>query len=370
MSSLDLIPITEWYPSLDKKPLIISGPCSAESENQLLQTAHEISEIKQVKVLRAGIWKPRTSPNSFEGVGEIGLEWLKTARQETGLLTTVEVTTPEDIESALRYSIDILWIGARSSSNPVFIRKLADALKGVDIPVLVKNPINPDIDLWIGTLERFNKVGITKLAAIHRGFFPFEKTSLRNIPKWEIAIELKRRLPDLPVITDPSHIAGHVDTIFEIAQKAIYLGTDGLMIECHIDPPNALSDSRQQLTPAQLKKLLSTLVYSHFVSEIKLTHDKLEMYREQLDSIDSQLIELLSQRMSVVDNIGQYKKENNLSIFQLRRWQKTISLNTRIGRKLGLSKDFLVKLISLIHMESILRQNEIMDQKEEQEKLK
>ncbi|MBL6964533.1 MAG: bifunctional 3-deoxy-7-phosphoheptulonate synthase/chorismate mutase type II [Bacteroidetes bacterium] len=365
MPTLNLQPISSWNNSLSKKPLIISGPCSAESQEQLLSTARELKKIERVKVIRAGIWKPRTSPNSFEGVGVIGLEWLKLAKKETGLLTTVEVTTPEDIEECLKNEVDILWIGARSSSNPVFIRKLADSLRGIDIPVLVKNPIHPDMELWIGTLERFNKVGINKLAAIHRGFYPFEKTALRNIPKWEIPLELKRRYPDLPIICDPSHIAGNVDSIFEIAQKALYLGMDGLMIESHIDPPSALSDAEQQLSPDQLEFLLSNLIYSHFVFESNLKHDKLEMFREQLDSIDQQMIELLSKRMEIVGQIGEYKKQNNLTIFQLRRFQKTINLNTRIGRKLGLSRDFLVKLISMIHMESIIKQNEVMSRKEE-----
>jgi chorismate mutase len=364
MALTDLIPISDWNPILSEKPVIISGPCSAETEEQLLSTAREIKKTKRVKVIRAGIWKPRTSPNSFEGVGRIGLKWLQQVKKETGLLTTVEVTTPEDIEDCLEHEVDILWIGARSSSNPVYIRKLAEALKGVDIPVMVKNPVHPDIDLWLGTLERFYKVGIHKLAAVHRGFFPFEKTSLRNIPKWEIPLELKRRQPELPIICDPSHIAGRVDSIQDIAQKAMYLGMDGLMIESHIDPTNALSDAKQQVTPAQLDHLLKTLTYGQFVFESDQKHDRLDMFREQLDSLDQQMIELMAQRMKIVEQIGAYKKKNNLSVFQLRRWQKTINMNTKIGRKLGLSKDFLVKLISMIHMESILRQNEVMDREE------
>ncbi|MBT3302390.1 MAG: bifunctional 3-deoxy-7-phosphoheptulonate synthase/chorismate mutase type II [Bacteroidetes bacterium] len=364
MAALNLQAISTWNPLLKDKPLIISGPCSAETEKQLLDTALALKKIDRVKVIRAGIWKPRTSPNSFEGVGNIGLQWLNTAKKETGLLTTVEVTTPEDIEACLQNEVDILWIGARSSSNPVYIRKLADALKGIDIPVLIKNPIHPDIDLWIGTLERFNKVGVSKLAVVHRGFFPFEKTALRNIPKWEIPLELKRRFPNLPIICDPSHIAGNVDSIFEIAQKALYLGMDGLMIESHIDPKSALSDAKQQMSPQQLSLLLDSLTYSHFVFESNLKHDKLEVFREQLDSIDQQMIELLSQRMEIVEQIGEYKKKNNLTIFQLRRWQKTINLNTKIGRKMGLSREFLVKLVSLIHMESILRQNDVMNRED------
>lgn len=365
---MKIVKINDWFETKLNYPVIISGPCSAESEQQLISTAVAINEIGRVQILRSGIWKPRTRPGSFEGAGIIALKWLKKARELTGMLTTVEVTTPEDIEASLKEEVDILWIGARSTSNPVYIRKLADALKGVDVPVLVKNPVYPDIDLWIGTIERFYNAGIRRLGAVHRGFFPFEKTSLRNIPKWEIPIELKRRVPEISLLCDPSHIAGHTDFIFDIAQKAIYLGMDGLMIETHINPPEALSDARQQLTPEQLKNLLENLHYTpqpeHGYSSLK----ELEMFRDQLDSIDQQLIELLAQRMEIVQKIGKLKGRENLSIFQLRRWQKVIEQNIKIGKKLGLSKDFLLKLISLIHFESIQQQDAVI-RKEELRKL-
>jgi len=366
---MKLLAIKEWGLNLNENPVVISGPCSAESEEQLINTAIAISKYPKVKILRAGVWKPRTRPGSFEGAGEIALSWLKTAKKMTGLLTTVEVTTPEDIELCLSNEVDILWIGARSTSNPVFVRKLAEALKGTDVPILIKNPIYPDIDLWIGTIERFYNAGIHRLAAVHRGFFPFEKTSLRNIPKWEIPIEIKRRIPSIPLICDPSHIAGHTDYIFEIAQKALYLGMDGLMIESHINPIVALSDAKQQLTPVALGKLLEQLHYINLEEVFKDADDELEMFREQLNSIDQQMIELLSQRMQIVEQIAQLKNRKNLSIFQLRRWQKVIETNTRLGRKLGLGKDFMIKLISLIHFESIQRQDAIM-KKIEQEKQK
>jgi len=356
--------ITEWSLNISELPLVISGPCSAESEEQLLSTALAISKFDRVKVLRAGVWKPRTRPGSFEGAGEIALQWLKTAKQLTGLLTTVEITTPEDIEKCLENDVDILWIGARSTSNPVYIRKLADTLKGVDIPLLIKNPIYPDIDLWVGTIERFHQAGINRLAAVHRGFSPFEKTSLRNIPKWEIPIELKRRIPSISLICDPSHIAGQTEFIHEIAQKALFLGMDGLMIETHINPEVALSDAKQQLTPEQLGELLSKLHFSVSENGKIEVNDELEWLREQLNSIDQQMVELLAQRMSIVEEIAKVKIKQNLSVFQLRRWQKVIEMNTKLGKKLGLDKDFLIKLISLIHYESVKKQTNFMNQNE------
>jgi len=357
---MKLVKLKDWFDCNLDYPLIISGPCSAENEDQLISTALAIQKTGKVKILRAGVWKPRTRPGSFEGAGNIALQWLKKAKEMTGLLTTVEVTTPEDIEACLKHGIDILWIGARSTSNPVYVRKLAEALKGVDIPVLIKNPVYPDIDLWVGTIERFYNSGIRRLAAVHRGFFPFEKTSLRNIPKWEIPIELKRRILEIPLICDPSHIAGHTAFIYEISQKALYLGMDGLMIECHINPKVALSDAKQQLTPDELTELLGKLHFTREDKTIVKPFKDLEMYREQLDSIDLQLIELLAQRMEIVEKIGVLKSHENLSIFQLRRWQKVIEQNLKVGKKLGLSKDFLLKLISLIHYESIQRQDEII----------
>lgn len=359
---LDIIPITDWFEQLKDKPVIISGPCSAETEEQLLSTAREIRKINLVSILRAGIWKPRTRPDTFEGVGKIGLQWLQKVKEETGLLTAVEVATPEHIEQCLKHNVDIIWIGARTTSNPFSIQELAHTLKGTDISVLVKNPVNPDIDLWIGALERFNKAGIKKLAAIHRGFYPFEKTSLRNIPKWEVPIELKSRFHNLPVICDPSHISGTTEYIENIAQKALDLNFDGLMIEAHIAPEHALSDAKQQLSPQELKNLLNNLVFRKPTSDNIDFINNLEQYREQIDSIDTQMLELMAQRMKIVEQIGKYKCENNVTILQLRRWEKIISTRTGFGKKLGLSVDFINKLLQLVHKESIHKQTEVMNE--------
>lgn len=359
MENLNIIPLLDWFDEFKEKPIIISGPCSAENETQLVETAKAISKSSRVKVLRAGIWKPRTRPNSFEGIGEEGLQWLKKAKNESGLLTTVEVTTIEDIDLCLKYDVDILWIGARSVANPINVKGLADHIEGIDIPVLVKNPMHPDLEHWIGALERFNKAGIKRLAAVHRGFYPFEQTKLRNIPKWEIPIELKRRFPDLPIFCDPSHIAGDASLVQEVAQKALNLNMDGLMIEAHINPKVALSDAQQQLDPNQLNDLLYGLKYSNYLNG-SFYDDKLETMREQLDSIDQQMLELLGQRMDIVREIGAYKCENNMTVFQLRRWQKSFNTNVGLGEKLKLNKDFIHKLTSLIHLESIQEQNEVI----------
>lgn len=356
---LNIIPIDQWFSGVDR-PLIISGPCSAESEEQVLATAHEIKKTGRVDVFRAGIWKPRTRPGNFEGVGKEGLKWLQKVKKETGLPVAVEVATPEHIAECLAHDIDILWIGARTTSNPFSIQALADALKGIDIPVLVKNPINPDIELWIGALERFNKAGIKKLAAIHRGFFPFEKTFLRNIPKWEVPIELKRRYPNLPIICDPSHITGDSKYLESITQKALDLSVDGIMIESHINPKTALSDADQQITPTELNSLLKSLTFRADSSDDVDFTNKLEQYREEIDSIDTQLVELLAKRMDVVENIGSYKQKKNVTIFQLCRWERIIKTRKELAEKLGLSGDFIVKLLQLVHKESILRQEGIM----------
>ena len=358
----EILPLKDWFPGFDKHPLIISGPCGIESEEQLLTTAVEIAKIPAVTVLRAGVWKPRTRPGSFEGVGNIGLEWLSHIKKETRLLIMVEVATEKHVEQCLKYDIDIVWIGARSTSNPFSIQELANVLKGTEMAVMVKNPLNPDLDLWIGALERFAKAGIKKIAAIHRGFYPFEKTVLRNIPKWEIPIELKRRYHQLPIICDPSHISGSTKYIQEISQKAIDLNMDGLMIETHIDPSKALSDARQQLTPSQLKELLSNLVYRSCDSSDSGFNNQLEQFRDQIDSVDSQLVELLAQRMQIVREIGKYKSGNNITILQLRRWEQIIKRVSESGKKLGLSESFVKKLLENIHNESIQIQTEIMNE--------
>ena len=354
----NIIPISEWFSEFNSDKLLIAGPCSAETEQQVLETAKQISKIKEVKVFRAGIWKPRTRPGSFEGIGEIGLDWLKKVKQETGLRTAIEVATPEHIELALKNDVDILWIGARTVSNPFSVQQLADTLKGVDIPVMIKNSLNPDIELWQGAIERIYACGIRKIAAIHRGFYPFEKTKLRNIPKWEIPIELKTRFNNLPIIGDPSHIAGDTELINEIAQKALNINYDGLMIETHINPKEALSDAKQQLTPKELARLFKNL---EFRTSLDATEQTLALLRENIDSIDKQMIELLAKRMETVKNIGEFKKEKNIAIFQLRRWQEIIESRKEFGKEMGLSEDFIKKILQLVHKESISEQNKLMN---------
>jgi len=352
--------ISDWFPGL-KEPLIIAGPCSAESESQIFQTAKEIAELGKVKIFRSGIWKPRTRPGNFEGVGEEGLKWMQQVKKEFGFLLAVEVANQEHAELAIKYDIDILWIGARSTSNPFSVQELADYLKEYDKPILVKNPINPDVNLWVGALERFHKAGVKKLAAVHRGFFPFEATTLRNIPKWEVPIELKSICHTLPVICDPSHIAGDTEYIPEIAQKALDLNMDGLMIETHYNPDVALSDMNQQLTPKRLGILIDNLVFRHSNANDENFTNVLESLRSQIDSIDQQMLELLSQRMNIVEEIGKFKSQNEVTILQLRRWEKIVETRLKLGKKLGLTDEFVKKLLQLVHKESIQRQTEVMN---------
>ena len=353
-----ITPFSKWYKESKSDTLIIAGPCSAETEKQVLQTAIEINSIEKVAVFRAGVWKPRTRPGSFEGAGNKALKWLQKVQKETNLKVAIEVATPEHVKRAIDAGIDILWIGARTTSNPFSMQEVAESLTNYTNPVLVKNPINPDLDLWIGAIERLQQEGVKKIGAIHRGFYPFEKTSLRNIPKWELAIELKTRMPNIPVICDPSHIAGDTKYISEIAQKALDLAFDGLMIESHINPKEALSDKNQQLTPARLKNLLGTLQFRHILLNDHDFIDQLDSFRGKIDSIDMQLLELLLQRMKVVEELGHYKSNNNVSIFQLRRWKEIIETRLEYGVKLGLSIDFIKNLLHLIHEESIKTQSE------------
>lgn len=357
----DIIPWNDWFSFESYKPLIIAGPCSAENEKQVLDTAIELEKTNQVKIFRAGIWKPRTRPGNFEGVGETGLKWLQKVQAETRLKTAVEVAFPNHVKACLDHNVDILWIGARTTANPLMVQELANSLEGVDIPVLIKNPVNPDLSLWIGAIERFYKTGNRKLAAVHRGFFPFESTSLRNIPKWELVIELKRRFPKLNIFNDPSHISGNREFIQGISQKALDLNMNGLMIESHISPQSAKSDAQQQITPAQLAVLLQKLSFRKANNLSDQDRNILEQYREQIDSIDSQLLELLSQRMSVVSEIGKYKCENDITILQLRRWENIIKTRTELGKSMGMDDVFVLKLLQLIHKESIQKQNLIME---------
>ncbi len=340
-----------------ERPLIISGPCSAESYEQVLETACQIKKHTDATVFRAGIWKPRSRPGTFEGIGELGLKWLQEVKAQTGLMTAVEVATPEHIELSLKNGVDIVWIGARTTSNPFSMQQIASALEGTEVPVFIKNPINPDLSLWLGAFERVLNTGNTKVAAIHRGFYPYEETKLRNIPKWEVPIEIKRIYKDLPMICDPSHISGNPDYIQDICQKALDLNFNGLMIETHINPKEAMSDAKQQITPQFLEGVLKSLV----VRTVGDYADDLQHYREQIDSIDQQLLEMLAQRMDVIKKIGNYKKGRNVSILQLRRWENIIKSRTLLGEKAGLDSAFVKDILQLIHKESIRVQNKVMN---------
>jgi len=358
---MKIVPINRWLPD-SIYPLVISGPCSAESENQLINTAVEVAKIRNVAVFRAGLWKPRTQPDQFEGVGEKGLEWLKRIREVTGLLTTVEVAHPHHIEACLKSGIDILWIGARTVTNPFSIQEISEVLKGVDIPVLVKNPVAPDIKTWIGALERINNVGITKLVAVHRGFYFYDQTVYRNSPMWEIPIELKRLFPHLPVICDPSHICGDKKLIRDVAQKALDLEMDGLMIETHISPEDALTDANQQIKPVELQYLISELIIRKRAGNKEFeTH--LEQLRAEIDKVDIELLQLLSKRMKIVSDIGEYKKDHKITILQLKRWNKVINDRLMSGKELGLDKEFLLKLLQMIHEKSIEIQTRLINEK-------
>ncbi len=355
-ASLTIKPLTDWGIA-HEGPFIIAGPCSAESEEQLVETAKGLKG-QGVHMLRAGIWKPRTRPGCFEGVGEKGLAWLKTAGEAAGIPVTTEVANPEHVEACLKAGIDVLWIGARTTVNPFSVQPIADALKGVDIPVMVKNPINPDIELWLGTMERLNQAGITKLAAIHRGFTAYKKSKFRNKPNWKIPIELRRRAPELPMFCDPSHISGKRELIAEVAQTALDLTFDGLMIESHIDPSVALSDAKQQLTPTALAELLRMLTPTRSTTDGAAVKEQIQGMRRIIDEIDKAVIGLLSQRMEVAQALGKFKKENNISLFQPRRWKETLMSRIDSGVKRGLSEDFLLRVYQYIHEESIRHQEE------------
>ncbi|MBL4594807.1 MAG: bifunctional 3-deoxy-7-phosphoheptulonate synthase/chorismate mutase type II [Flavobacteriales bacterium] len=348
-----------WLPN--KTPLIISGPCSVESEEQVLQTALEISKLGKVSILRGGIWKPRTRPNSFEGVGAEGLKWLKQAGLEVGLPVATEVANAEHVEECLKNDIDILWIGARTTVNPFSVQEIADALKGVDIPVFVKNPITPDINLWVGALERINAAGINKLAALHRGFASFDKSSYRNAPMWEIPIELKLMCPELPLFCDPSHIAGDKDLIPYVSQKALDLDMEGLMLESHIKPVEAKSDAKQQLTPNELGSLLAQLIIREKNAGSEEFINKLEQLRTVIDELDEELINKFASRMEIIKKIGEYKHENNVTILQLERWEQILKNRSFLADKVGLSDDFIKKMLELVHQESIRVQTKVMN---------
>ncbi|MEK7432263.1 MAG: bifunctional 3-deoxy-7-phosphoheptulonate synthase/chorismate mutase type II [Cyanobacteriota bacterium] len=343
-----------------KRPILISGPCSAESAEQVMETCVNLAKYN-VNMLRAGVWKPRTRPNNFEGHGTPALEWIVNAGKATNLPVTIEVATAKHVMEALEAGIDVLWIGARTTVNPFAVQEIADALKGVDIPVMVKNPINPDLELWLGAFERLNNSGITKLAAIHRGFSSYEKGKYRNEPHWEIPIELKRRFPELRLICDPSHITGDRQYLLEVSQEAMDLNYDGLMIESHRDPSVALSDAKQQLTPDALGEMMKKIVLRKVSTENAQFNNKLEELRSKINKIDDQIVDILSERMKVARDIGTYKKENNITILQPSRWDEIIMKKLEQSKNKGLSEKFITELFQSIHNESIMRQNEIMN---------
>lgn len=344
-----------------KRPLIISGPCSAETEEQVVETVQRIAATGKVDMIRAGIWKPRTRPGSFEGIGVKGLPWLLRAKKLTGLPTMVEVATGKQVEDAISFEVDVLWIGARTTVNPFSVQEVADALRGTDVPVLIKNPINPDLELWTGAVERVAKSGVKQIGLIHRGFSSYGNTEYRNAPMWHLAIEMKRRYPDLLFINDPSHICGRRDILHEVAQKAIDLDYDGLMIESHIDPDHAWSDAKQQVTPEKLAELLDSIIWRREDVNSEEYHAALEKLRQQINHLDDELMQILSQRMKISEKIGAYKKNNNITILQTNRWNEILQRAVQKGESLGLSKEFITKYFDAMHMESINHQNKIMN---------
>ena len=343
-------------PSDNERPFVIAGPCSAETEEQVMTTALELAS-KGCHNFRAGVWKPRTKPGGFEGNGEKALPWMKRVKDETGMLITTEVATPEHVELALKYGMDVLWIGARTTANPFAMQALADALKGVDIPVFVKNPVNPDIELWIGALERLNMAGIKRLGAIHRGFSSFDKKIYRNLPMWQIPIELRRRIPNMPIICDPSHIGGRRDLIAPLCQQAMDLGFDGLIVESHCDPDKAWSDAAQQVTSDVLDYILSLLV----IRDENTTTEGITQLRKQIDELDNDLMQLLAKRMRVCREIGQYKKEHNMTVLQAQRYNEILDKRGAQGALCGMDSDFVKAIFEAVHEESVRQQMEIIN---------
>ena len=334
-----------------KRPLVIAGPCSAETEKQTMETAKMLSDVG-VKIFRAGVWKPRTKPGNFEGVGTIGLKWLQQVKAETKMYVATEVATAKHVSEALKHNIDILWIGARTSANPFAVQEIADALKGANVPVLIKNPINPDLDLWIGTIERIYNAGIAKIAAIHRGFSTFDRKNYRNLPQWHIPIELHRKLPNLPILCDPSHIGGKREMVASIAQQAMDLNFDGLIIEAHCEPEKAWSDASQQITPDVLKLILDNLV----IREMTQTTENLVTLRKQIDELDNDLLELLAQRMRISKEIGTYKKEQSMPILQAKRYEEILEKRIKQADEMGINSDFMKTILIAIHEESVKQQ--------------
>ncbi|MCQ2243215.1 MAG: bifunctional 3-deoxy-7-phosphoheptulonate synthase/chorismate mutase type II [Bacteroidaceae bacterium] len=352
--ALSLCPLN--LPCDDERLMVIAGPCSAESEEQVLTTARQLAD-KGCHMFRAGVWKPRTKPGGFEGHGEPALAWLQKVKQETGMLVSTEVATPEHVELAIKYGVDLLWIGARTTANPFAVQALADSLEGVDVPVLIKNPVNPDLELWIGALERINRAGITRLGAIHRGFSSIDNKMYRNLPMWQIPIELRRRIPNLPIFCDPSHIGGRRDLIAPLCQQAMDLGLDGLIVESHCNPDEAWSDAKQQLTPEVLDYIIGLLV----IRDGKVTTESITALRKQIDELDDNLLELLSKRMRVCREIGQYKKEHNMTVLQTSRYSEILDKRGVQGSLCGMDGDFIKAVFEAIHEESVRQQMEIIN---------
>lgn len=351
---LSLIPLN--IKGCGLRPFVIAGPCSAETEEQVMSTARQLASLG-CNVYRAGVWKPRTKPGGFEGHGEKALPWLKRVKEETGMSVATEVATPEHVELVLEYGIDIIWIGARTSANPFAMQALADSLSGVDIPVLVKNPINPDLELWIGAMERLNQAGIKRLAAIHRGFSSYDNKIYRNAPMWQIPIELRRRIPELPIICDPSHIGGRRNLIAPLSQQAMDLGFDGLIVETHCSPNEAWSDAAQQVTPDGLYNILSQLTIRDGHIDIESIHG----LREQIDALDNNLVELLSNRMNICRKIGSYKKEHNMTVLQANRYKEIIDKRGAQGELFGMDSEFVKHIFELVHEESVRQQMEVIN---------
>lgn len=361
MCALQVNALASLDTTLSKRPLIISGPCSAETPSQVIETALRLKKTNKVDILRAGIWKPRTKPGQFEGVGKKGLPWLEEARAATGLPVMIEVATAKQVEAALNHQIDVLWVGARTTVNPFSVQEVADALKGVRVPVFIKNPINPDLELWAGAVERIERAGIRQIGLIHRGFSTFAQTPYRNAPLWHLAIEMKLRFPNLLFINDPSHICGRRDLLEEVMQRAIDLDFDGLMIESHIHPDQAWSDAAQQVTPEALDAMLGAMVWRNEDSTSVAYHSALDQLRQQINQLDEEVLQLLARRMQLAEQIAQYKKENNITILQAGRWQEIMERTLNRAETLQLSRSFITQYLDAIHMESISHQQKILD---------
>ncbi len=358
-NSLNVLSVEEW-PVYKKRPLVIAGPCSAESEEQVMSTAEALVASGRVDIFRAGIWKPRTRPGQFEGVGSPGLRWLRRVRDELGLPVAVEVATEKHVYEALKHGIDAVWIGARTSVNPFALNEIAAALKDADVMVFIKNPVNPDLELWIGAVERISHAGITRLAVVHRGFSTWEKSSFRNQPRWQIAVELRQRIPGIGMICDPSHMGGDSAFIGDLSQKAMDLNYDGLMVETHIDPPSALSDKKQQITPAELIRMLGNLVLRSPTTDDPEFLENIEDLRGQIDVFDNMLLDILESRMQVAETIGRYKKEHGITILQSSRWKEVKDNAVDKGVRKGLTPEFIQAILEAIHQESITHQMKVM----------